>query len=201
MLWAGDVMGAAGVLNEALELAGPTSVERARMNLVLARVAERRDRPREAAQRLSLALETAQKLGNKLVEGRAMWSLSRVRRAEGDSVGSVNALRQAVECLALAEPRSARRCYCELELGEALIELGDTEGAVQHLERALDLAQDGDYRALAAGVLGVLGSIDELAGERARARDRYRQAQQLAASAGDAGARSRWRRAAMTLSG
>ncbi len=200
MLWSGDVMGAAGVLNEALELAGPSSVERARMNLVLGCVAERRDRPREAFQKLSLALETAQKLGNKLVEGRAMWSLSRVRRAEGDSLGAVNALRQAVECLTLAEPRSARRCYCELELGEALIDLGDNEAAIEHLERALDLAQDGDYRALAAGVLGVLGSLDELAGERVRARDRYREATLLAASAGDAGARTRWRRAARTLS-
>lgn len=200
MLYAGDAMSAAGVLHEALELAGPLSLERARMNLVLGRVAERRDRLREAAQRLGLALETAQKLGNKLVEGRAMWSLSRVRRMEGDSVGAVNAMRQAVECLAEAEPRSARRCFGELELGEGLVDLGDTEGAIQHLERALDLAQDGDFRALSASVLGLLGSLDELSGNRERASERYREAALLAASAGDATARERWRRASKTLS-
>jgi serine/threonine-protein kinase len=201
MVWGNDVMGAAGVLNEASQLAGPTSLERARMNLVLGRVAERRDRPREAAKQLAQAAELAQKLGNKLLEGRALWALSRVRRSEGDSLGAVNALREAVERLTDADPRSARRCSCEVELGEVLIDLGDSEAATEHLERALDLAHDGDWSALAAGATGVLASVDELAGERDRARDRYRQASELAARAGDLVARERWRRAAQSLSG
>jgi hypothetical protein len=68
----------------------------------------------------------------------------------------VNALTAAVDRLIEAEPRSARRCLCELELGEVLIDLGDTEAATEHLERALDLARDGDWSALAAGAYGVL---------------------------------------------
>jgi len=201
MVWGNDVMGAAGVLNEAAQLAGPTSLERARMNLALGRVAERRDRPREAARQLGLATELAQKLGNKLLEGRALWALSRVRRAEGDSLGAVNALREGLERLIEADPRSARRCACELELGEVLIDLGDSEAATQHLERALDLANDGDWAALAAGAMGVLASVDELDGERERARERYREATELAARSGDLVARERWRRAAQSLSG
>ncbi len=199
MVWGNDVMGAAGVLNEAAQLAGPMSLERARMNLALGRVAERRDRPREAARQLMLAAELAQKLGNKLLEGRALWALSRVRRSEGDSLGAVNALREAVERLTESDPRSARRCSCEIELGEALIDLGDSEAATQHLERALDLANDGDWSALAAGALGILGTLDELAGERERARERYREASELAARAGDLVARERWRRATQSI--
>jgi serine/threonine-protein kinase len=201
MVWAGDVTGAAGVLNEAFQLAGPLSLERARMTLVLGRVAERRDRPREAARQLLLASELAHKLGNRVLEARAQWALSRVRKAEGDSLGAVNALTTAVDRLTEAEPRSARRCLCELELGEVLIDLGDTEAATEHLERALDLARDGDWSALSAAAYGVLASIDELAGERERARQRYKEAAQLAAKAGDASGRERWRRAVQALSG
>ena len=200
LVWSGDVTGAAGVLNEAFQLAGPLSLERARMTLVLGRVAERRDRPREAARQLGLAAELAQKLGNKPLEGRALWALSRVRKGEGDTLGSVNALSAAAERLMESEPRSATRCLAELELGELLVDMGDLEAALDHLERAHDLAQDGDYKALSASALGVLGSVDELHGRRDAAKQRYLEASQHAASAGDARGRERWSRAYHSLS-
>jgi serine/threonine-protein kinase len=199
MLWSGQVTGAAGVLNEAFQLAGPSSLERARMTMLLGRVAERRDKPREAARQLGLAAELAHKLENPVLEARSRWALSRVRKAEGDTLGAVNALTAAAERLIEAEPNSARRAQVELELGELLVDMGDIEAATDHLERALDLARDGDWAAIAAGALGVLASIDELSGQRTQAGRRYREATRLAAGAGDAKGHERWRRAAATL--
>ncbi len=199
MLWHGDVTAAAGVLNEAFQLAGPRSLERARMTLLLGRVAERRDKPREAARQLGLAAELAQQLKNPLLEARAMWAMSRVRKSEADTVGAHNALSQAVERMIAAEPRSARRAQVEVELGELLVDLGDTEAAHEHLERGLDIARDGEWSAIAASALGVLATIDELSARREQAAQRYREAAQLAGDAGDAKGRDRWRRAAQAI--
>jgi tetratricopeptide (TPR) repeat protein len=199
LVWSGDVTGAAGVLNEAFQLAAPVSLERARMTLVLGRVAERRDRPREAMRQLGLAAELAQKIGHRTLEANALWALSRVRRSEGDTLGAVNALSAATERLMENEPRSAQRCLAEIELGELLVDMGDLEAAGEHLERAHDLAQDGDFKALAASALGVLGAVDELHGQRSDAKQRYLDASLLAANAGDARGRERWHRAYQSL--
>ncbi len=199
MLWHGDVTAAAGVLNEAFQLAGPRSLERARMTLLLGRVAERRDKPREAARQLGLAAELAQQLNNPILEARAMWAISRVRKAEGDTVGAHNALSRAAERMIAAEPRSARRAQIEVELGELLVDLGDTEAAHEHLERGLDIARDGEWSAIAASALGVLATIDELSARRDQAAKRYREASQSAGKAGDAKGRDRWRRAAQAI--
>ncbi len=199
MLWHGDVTAAAGVLNEAFQLAGPRSLERARMTLLLGRVAERRDRPREAMRQLGLAAELAEQLKNPLLEARAMWAMSRVRKSEGDNIGAHNALSRAAERLVASEPRSARRAQVEVELGELLVDLGDMEAANDHLERGLDVARDGDFSAIAASALGVLATIDELADRRSEASQRYREAARLAGDAGDGKARDRWRRAAQAI--
>jgi tetratricopeptide (TPR) repeat protein len=123
-----------------------------------------------------------------------------VRKGEGDTLGAVNALGAAAERLMECEPRSATRCLAELELGELLVDLGDLETAPDHLERAHDLAQDGDFKALAASALGVLGSVDELRGDREHAKQRYHGASVLAGNAGDARGRERWNRAHQALS-
>ena len=157
MVWGNDVMGAAGVLNEASQLAGPMSLERARMNLVLGRVAERRESQPARRHASSVSQRSwPRSSATSCLRGVPCGPSLRVRRSEGDSLGAVNGLREAVERLTEADPRSARRCTCELELGEVLIDLGDGEAATEHLERALDLANDGDWGSLAAGALGVL---------------------------------------------
>ncbi|MDB4975044.1 MAG: serine/threonine protein kinase [Myxococcaceae bacterium] len=200
LMWSGDATGAAGVLAEAITLAGPSSLEFARMTLVQGRVAERRERPKDAAHKLAAAAEIAQRLGNKGIQARALWALARVRKTEGDGLGAINALTLGLECLVESEPRSARRCLVEIDLAEMLTDLGDTEAASDHLERALDLARDGEWRALEAAALGVLASIDELRGEAQSALTRYREACVLAADAGDLQSRDRWGRAARALS-
>jgi tetratricopeptide (TPR) repeat protein len=199
LVWTRDATGAAGVLNEAFELAGPLTLERARMTLVLGRVYERRDRMREAGRQMGLAAELAQKLGNKLLEARALWALSRLRRTENDSAGAVSTLRSAAERLIEADARSSKRALVELELGELLISVGEGDAAVQHLERALDLARDGDWGSLVANATGALGILDERAGKKSKAAARYREAVTLAALAGDAPARERWSRAVKSL--
>jgi tRNA A-37 threonylcarbamoyl transferase component Bud32/tetratricopeptide (TPR) repeat protein len=201
LVWSGDVSGAAGVLSEAIELAGSNSLERARMTLVQGRVAERRHRSKEAAQKLALAAETANRLGDKSLEARALWTLSRVHKAEGDGPGAVAALRTGLERLVESEPRSARRCLVEIDLAELLADLGDTGASSEHCERALDLARDGEWRALQAAALGVLASVDELRGETESALARYREACVLAADAGDLANRDRWGKAARALAG
>jgi tRNA A-37 threonylcarbamoyl transferase component Bud32/tetratricopeptide (TPR) repeat protein len=201
LVWSGDVTGAAGVLSEAIELAGPSSLERARMTLVQGRVAERRHRPKEAAQKLALAAESANRLGDKPLEARALWALSRVHKAEGDGPSAVAALRTGLERLVDGEPRSARRCLVEIDLAELLADLGDTGASSDHCERALDLARDGEWRALQAAALGVLASVDELRGETDSALTRYREACVLAADAGDLASRDRWGKAARALAG
>jgi eukaryotic-like serine/threonine-protein kinase len=201
LVWSGDVMGAAGVLSEAIGLAGPSSLERARMTLVQGRVAERRDRPKDAAHKLALAADIAHRLGDKPLEARALWTLSRVHKAEGDGPGAVASLRTGLDRLVESEPRSARRCLVEIDLAELLADLGDTEASSDHCERALDLAKDGEWRALQAAALGVLASVDELRGQTESALARYREACVLAADAGDLASRDRWGKAARALSG
>jgi serine/threonine-protein kinase len=201
LVWSGDATGAAGVLNEAIALAGPTTLERARMTLAQGRVAERRERPTEAAHKLAFAAELAHTLGNRELEARALWALSRVRRSQGDGIGATNSLTLGLERLIESQPRSARRGLLEIDLAELLADMGDTEAATEHLERALDLAKDGEWPALEASALGVLASIDELRGEPERALARYRAACVLAADAGDLRSRDRWGRAAQALSG
>ena len=137
--------------------------------------------------------------GNKLLEARALWALSRLRRAENDMVGAVSTLSSAAECLMEADPRGAKRALAELELGELLIAAGDNGRAVEHLERALDLAKDGDWIALVANATGALAQLDEKAGKKSKAGQRYREAVTLAAMAGDAAARDRWTKAAKSL--
>jgi serine/threonine protein kinase/tetratricopeptide (TPR) repeat protein len=195
----GDVTGAAGVLNEALGLSPPTSVERVRMTHVLGSVAERRDRPREAARQFGLAAELAQKLRQPSLEGRALWALGRVRRSEGDGIGAVGAFKSAVKSLSEGEPGSARGCLAELELGELLLEVNDLDEGKRRLEHAMGLATQGDFKALRASALGILGSLREIEGHLEAAGEHYAEASQLAAEAGDALGRDRWLRAALVL--
>lgn len=196
----GDPTAAAGVLNEALDLAGPHSAERARMLLVLGRVAERRDRPREALMRLGQAAELAQSLDRPELMAQAQCALARVRREDGDHVGAANSLSTALQALDSGSDVQLRASLC-LELGELFVDMGDVEGANNHLEQARQLASEAKLDALAASALGVIASIDELAGRRDQAASRYREAAKTAASAGDARGRDRWRRAAQVLAG
>ena len=192
----GDAPGAEGVVREALDLTARDGIERARMLLVLGRVAARRQRHRDAVRVLGEAIDIATRLADTRVGAEAQNVLARVRRDEGDEVGAANALRRAVELYADAKAPLSRQAAATVELAETLIDLGDLEDATAHLERAARLAVEADAPAIVAMAMGTLATVDEIAGRAPQAAARYRDAALLAAKAGDADARDRWERAA-----
>jgi serine/threonine-protein kinase len=195
----GDVTGADGVLREALDLAGPHSVERARMLLVLGRVAAARDRRRDAARLLGQALEVASTQRETETEARIQAAMAQLRREEGDHAGAGNAYARATELLEGDLNEVAPYVELLTELGEVLLELSDTEEAQRRLERARDTAEAAGHPSLVATAVGTLGALAEIGGDSATAAARYRDAARLAAEAGDAPAHDRWRTAASVL--
>lgn len=192
-----DYSGADGVLREALDLAAPTSVERARMLNVLGRVGARRERRRDAIRLLGTALEVAMRCGESDVAADAHVAISRVRIAEGDQIGAANALRRAWD--ALKGNSSDREAEIAVRLAETLIDLGDVEEGQRILGQAYDLAKDAEAPALMALVLGVTATLDEMEGQPQVASERYKQAALHAADAGDAEGYFRWKHASATL--
>ena len=195
----GDVSGADGVLREAVDLAGPASIERARMLLALGWVATRRERRRDAGRLFGQALEIAHRLGDVVVESRVQEGIGHLRREEGDHIGAANAIRRAAEIYDEVEVPAEKRAAVRLELFEVLMDLGDAEEAQAQLQLAWDLADRSHSPSLTAHALGALASIDEMAGDRVRATERYREAARLAADSGDCVANARWLRAAEVL--
>lgn len=165
----------------------------------LGTVAARRGRRRDAVRLLGQSLEIATEQRDARTRGRVQLSLARVRREEGDAVGAANAYRRALDGLAEAEASEALRARTMVELGEALFDVGDTEEASQQLEQATRLASTVEAWSISSAALGALGSLAEVGGERERAAERYQEAAQMAADAGDADAHARWRRAAASL--
>ncbi|QQR91431.1 MAG: protein kinase [Myxococcales bacterium] len=192
-----DYAGADGVLREAIDLAGPSSVERARMLNVLGRVGARRERRRDAMRLLGTALEIATNADDAEVAADAHLAISKVRLSEGDQIGAANALRRASE--QILGRHSSKEAEIAVRLAETLIDIGDVEEGQKVLERAYQLAVDAESPALLAAVLGVTATVDELEGQIDTAARRYKEAAQQAAEAGDADAYFRWRRASSTL--
>lgn len=191
----GDVMGADGVLREAIDLTGPASQERAQMLLALGRVAVRRGRKRDAARQLGQALELVTGEGSAGLEGQIQLALADVRRSEGDMDAALTAYRRAVEEVAGAEADQQARA--SLALAEALLDTGDATGAGLCLAGAQTLAQEAEAPALEAAVLGMMGRTEQAKGSLERASAHFESAAEQAALAGDAEAHTGWRRATL----
>jgi serine/threonine-protein kinase len=194
---AGESAGAEGVLREALDLTPRESLDRARMLLVLGRVALRRERHRDALRVVGEALDLALRAGELRLAGDAQALLGQVRRATGEEAAAADAYRQASELLGRVGAPLARQAAAKVEFAEVLLDLGRLADAVAVLESALQFATDADAPALGAAATGMLAAVDELSGRAAQAATRYRAAATLATRAGDADARERWDRAAM----
>ncbi len=188
-----DVVGADGVLREALDLAGPASPERAYMLLVLGRVASQRNRLRDALRQLGLALEIAEQRRDRALEARVHLALARARRDEGELEPAASAYRRA---LALGAPESAQRARASLELAEVLERLDRPREARELLESLRVPGPTAAVPALVATALGALGRLSEREGAPEQAAGWYREAARLAAEAGDAEAHAAWRSAA-----
>jgi serine/threonine-protein kinase len=195
----GDVAGADGVLREAVDLAGPHSVERARMLLALGRVAARRDRRRDALRLLGQALEIATSQREREVEARIHAATARVRREDGDAETAASGLAKAVQIEEELKLDPARRARTALEHAEVLLDLGELDPATERLELVARLAEQAGSPALSAAAMGLLGMVDHHRGSRMEAGVRYREAAGKAAQAGDADAYTRWKAAADSL--
>lgn len=194
----GDPAGADGVLREALDLTAPRSAERAKMLLSLGRIAARRDRPRDAMRQFGQALELVAGV-EPSIESHLQVAIGRIRRIDGDPLHAANAYRRALELFAEIGAPSDIVARTKLELADALTASGDHESAAAELK-----AVEADGRAnggtnLVARAVGMLGSIDELAGRARDAQLRYEEAASLAAQAGDAPGYRRWLSASKTL--
>jgi serine/threonine-protein kinase len=194
----GDAAGADGVLREALDLTAPRSADRAKMLLSLGRIASRRDRPRDAMRQFGQALELVAGVEPE-VESHLQVAIGRIRRIDGDPQHAANAYRRALELFAEIEAPADTVARTELELADALTAAGDHEGASNELRKVEQGGAEGGGTSLVARAVGMLGSIDELAGRARDAQVRYEEAASLAAAAGDAPGYRRWLSASKTL--
>jgi tetratricopeptide (TPR) repeat protein len=194
----GDPSGADGVLREALDLTLPRSAERAKMLLSLGRIASRRDRPRDAMRHFGQALELVAGV-EPSVESHLQVAIGRIRRIEGDPHHAANAYRRALELFAELGASADTMARTRLELADALTAAGDHEGAAHELTSVERDSRANGGTSLVARAVGMLGSIDELAGRARDAQARYEEAASLAAEAGDAPGYRRWLSASKTL--
>ena len=194
----GDPSGADGVLRESLDLTAPKSPDRAKMLLSLGRIASRRDRPRDAMRQFGQALELVAGV-EPSVESHLQVAIGRIRRIDGDPHHAANAYRRALELFDEIDATVDTIVRTKLELADALTAAGDHEAAASEL-RAVELeAKAAGATSLVARAVGMLGSIDELAGRARDAQARYEQAALTAAEAGDAPGYRRWLSASKTL--
>jgi tetratricopeptide (TPR) repeat protein len=186
------------VLREALDLTAPKSAERAKMLLSLGRIAARRDRPRDAMRHFGQALELVAGV-EPSVESHLQVAIGRIRRIDGDPHHAANAYRRALELFAEIGAPDDILARTRLELADALTAAGDREGAANELLGVEELGRSNGNTSLVARAMGMLGSIDELAGRARDAQRRYEEAASLAARAGDAPGYRRWLSASKTL--
>jgi len=194
----GDPAGADGVLREALDLTSPKSPDRAKMLLSLGRIASRRDRPRDAMRQFGQALELVAGVEPK-VESHLQVAIGRVRRIDGAPQHAANAYRRALELFAEIGAPTETIARTRLELADALTAAGDHEGAAAELRTVERDGRASGGTGLVARAVGMLGSVDELAGRVRAAQARYEEAAALAAEAGDAPGYRRWLSASKTL--
>jgi len=195
----GDVVGADGVLREALDLGAGDPSASSVMWLALGRVAGQRERPREALRLLGRALELSETANDVTGAAEVQVAIAGIKRLEGDGQGALAALRKAIELLDGAEAAPLLRARILVSYGGLLLAEGNPALARNPLEEGRAAAEDAGAPAIVAEATGALGRLAELSGESLEAAARYREAARLAAEAGDADSQARWRRAAAAL--
>lgn len=195
----GETTAADGVLREALELAGPANPERHKMLLVLSRVAQRRNRQRDATRFLGKALELCDRQGDRMGTARAHLALGQLRLADGDARTALSTLENAIEA-ARSEPKNASFLVeAHLALAEAHGAVSDDDAARARIETAIEIAEEMEAPAILARVLAALAALRQVTGsDAAAAAELYRRAGQLAAEAGDAEGARQWFRLGRT---
>jgi hypothetical protein len=133
------------------------------------------------------------------VESHLQVAIGRVRRIDGDAHHAANAYRRALELFADIEAPVETIARTRLELADALTAAGDHVAAAAELRTVEREGRATGGTSLVARAVGMLGSVDELAGRARDAQVRYEEAASLAAEAGDAPGYRRWLSASKTL--
>ena len=188
---AGDIAHADGVIREVLDLTGPSSLARARLYIVLGRIAQLRERHRDAMRHFGQALEIV--TGEDVAaEIELQLAIGELRLVIADPSGAANAFRRALE---LSSGEGLARTLLQFQLADATLATEDYARAKQEAESALTQASAlGDAPALLARGQGLLGILAKKAGDETEARERFRAAHSFAAEAGDVHSALRWRR-------
>lgn len=188
---AGDIAHADGVIREVLDLTGPSSLARARLFIVLGRIAQRRERLRDAMRHFGQALEIVTG-EDAAAEIDLQIAIGELRLVDKDPAGAANAFRRALE---LSPNDGLARTLVQFQLAEATLAMGDHERAKHEAEVAMTLASAlDDAPALVARGQGLLGILAKTGGDASEARERFRAAHAFASEAGDVHAAHRWRR-------
>ncbi len=196
---ADDLVGADGVLREALEYVGPSDPKRGRFALLLGRVARRRERYREAGRWYGEAVLVGTRTLDREVAARAQLEMARLKRDQGDLLAAANTYRVAVEALDEAEAPVGWRVEARLEHVGTLLDVGDQEAAERIVLEAERIAEEANDVGLVARCRGTRANLLELQGRRAEAARCYEEASEEAVRAGDVDGYERWHRAAEAL--
>lgn len=190
----GDLIGAQGVIREALELTKRVSFERVRMLIGLGKVVAERKRFRDAYRVLGQALEIGMQMKNDKAISEAHSGIAAVRRADGDHLGAAASLWDARELLEKSESNALERAQIAIDLIDLLIEAEDCDEALRQLEHAEKLANEADAPYLSAQVESFRGRIDSRLGKNEACVEHFRNAIRLAARSGDVDSVNTWER-------
>ena len=151
---ASDLTSAEGVLREALEFCGPSSLARAYVLLGLGRVLASKNRLRDAHRLFGEAVALAAHRGDEAAQAAAHSTIGEVRRLEGNFGGAIASYSAALQCLSAARSDALATARVAVELAITQLESGaDVATTEESLERAELLAARAEAPHLSARVL------------------------------------------------
>ncbi len=151
---ASDLTSAEGVLREALEFCGPSSLARAYVLLGLGRVLASKNRLRDAHRLFGEAVALAVHRGDEAAQAAAHSTIGEVRRLEGNFGGAIASYSAALQCQSAARSDALATARVAVELAITQLESGaDAVTTDESLERAEQLAARAEAPHLSARVL------------------------------------------------
>jgi serine/threonine-protein kinase len=184
---ANDLTSAEGVLREALEFCGPSSLARAWVLLGLGRVLATKNRVRDAHRLFGEAVALAVQRGDHAAQAAAHTTIGEVRRLEGNLQGAIASYSAALQCLAAGRPDALSTARVAVELAVTQLDAGAEVAATEKsLARAEELATRADAPHLLGRVLLASARLHAAGSDGAAQERSLRKAEQAAARAGDA---------------